>query len=232
MRIAYLEDDAAQAELVRHWLDEVGHTCQHQGNGRDFMSLLRRETFDLLVLDWEVPDMSGFAVLEELRASGNKVPVLFATQRDDEPSIVGALSHGADDYMIKPVRRAELLARITALGRRSGVAGEEKETSFALGPWQVDKTRRQILVDGEPARLTDKDFDLACYLFQHVGKLLSRAHLLEKVWGIMTPIESRTVDVHVSRIRRSLQIRPERGYRIKTVYQHGYRLEEVHEQDA
>ena len=110
MRIAYLEDDAAQAELVRHWLDEAGHSCMHQGNGRDFMSLLRRETFDLLVLDWEVPDMSGFAVLEELRASGNKVPVLFATQRDDEPSIVGALSHGADDYMIKPVRRAELLA--------------------------------------------------------------------------------------------------------------------------
>lgn len=232
MRIAYLEDDAAQAELVRHWLDEAGHSCQHQGNGRDFMSLLRRETFDLLVLDWEVPDMSGFAVLEELRASGNKVPVLFATQRDDEQSIVGALSHGADDYMIKPVRRAELLARITALGRRSGVAGDEAETSFALGPWLVDKTRRQILVDGEPARLTDKDFDLACYLFQHVGKLLSRSHLLEKVWGIMTPIESRTVDVHVSRIRRSLQIRPERGYRIKTVYQHGYRLEEVHEQDA
>lgn len=232
MRIAYLEDDAAQAELVRHWLDEAGHSCQHQGNGRDFMSLLRRETFDLLVLDWEVPDMSGFAVLEELRASGNKVPVLFATQRDDEQSIVGALSHGADDYMIKPVRRAELLARITALGRRSGVAGDEAETSFTLGPWQVDKTRRQILVDGEPARLTDKDFDLACYLFQHVGKLLSRSHLLEKVWGIMTPIESRTVDVHVSRIRRSLQIRPERGYRIKTVYQHGYRLEEVHEQDA
>lgn len=232
MRIAYLEDDAAQAEMVRHWLGEAGHTCQHQGNGRDFMSLLRRETFDLLVLDWEVPDMSGFAVLEELRASGNKVPVLFATQRDDEPSIVGALSHGADDYMIKPVRRAELLARIAALGRRSGVAGEEAETSFSLGPWQVDKGRRQILVDGEPARLTDKDFDLACYLFQHVGKLLSRSHLLEKVWGIMTPIESRTVDVHVSRIRRSLQIRPERGYRIKTVYQHGYRLEEVHEQDA
>lgn len=231
MRIAYLEDDAAQAAMVRHWLEEAGHSCMHQANGRDFMSLLRRETFDLLVLDWEVPDMTGFAVLEELRLSGNKVPVLFATQRDDEASIVGALSQGADDYMIKPVRQAELLARISALGRRSGITGGEAQTSFSLGPWEIDKTRRQILVDGEPARLTDKDFDLACYLFQHVGKLLSRAHLLEKVWGIMTPIESRTVDVHVSRIRRSLHIRPERGYRIKTVYQHGYRLEEVEDHD-
>lgn len=230
MRIAYLEDDAAQAELVRHWLVEAGHSCTHYDSGREFMTLLRRETFDLLVLDWEVPDMTGFAVLEELRASGNKVPVLFATQRDDETSIVGALSHGADDYMVKPVRQAELLARINALGRRSGVSSEGDNPQFTLGAWDVNREKRQILVEGEPARLTDKDFDLACYLFQNVGKLLSRAHLLEKVWGIMTPIESRTVDVHISRIRRSLQIRPERGYRIKTVYQHGYRLEEAGEQ--
>ncbi|MDF1779975.1 MAG: response regulator transcription factor [Alcanivoracaceae bacterium] len=230
MRIAYLEDDAAQAELVRHWLVEAGHSCTHYDSGREFMTLLRRETFDLLVLDWEVPDMTGFAVLEELRASGNKVPVLFATQRDDETSIVGALSHGADDYMVKPVRQAELLARINALGRRSGVSSEGDDPQFTLGAWHVNREKRQILVEGEPARLTDKDFDLACYLFQNVGKLLSRAHLLEKVWGIMTPIESRTVDVHISRIRRSLQIRPERGYRIKTVYQHGYRLEEAGEQ--
>lgn len=230
MRIAYLEDDAAQAELVRHWLVEAGHSCTHHGSGRDFMSLLRRETFDLLVLDWEVPDMTGFAILEELRAAGNKVPVLFATQRDDETSIVGALSHGADDYMVKPVRQAELLARINALGRRSGVSEDSDTGQFSLGCWDVDREKRQILVEGDAAKLTDKDFDLACYLFLNVGKLLSRAHLLEKVWGIMTPIESRTVDVHISRIRRSLQIRPERGYRIKTVYQHGYRLEEAGDQ--
>ena len=122
MRIAYLEDDHAQAELVTHWLREAGHTCMHLSSGREFMSLLRRDTFDLLVLDWEVPDMSGYAVLGEVRASGNKTPVLFATQRDDESSIVGALSQGADDYMVKPVKQAELLARLNALGRRAGVA--------------------------------------------------------------------------------------------------------------
>nr|WP_274380688.1 response regulator transcription factor [Alloalcanivorax marinus] len=100
---------------------------------------------------------------------------------------------------------------------------------MTVGPWTIDRGRRQIFLDEEPIKLTDKDYELACYLFQNVGKLMSRAHLLEKVWGIMTPIESRTVDVHISRIRRSLQIRPERGYRIKTVYQHGYRLEPVDE---
>ena len=229
MRIAYLEDDMAQAELVTHWLKEAGHNCIHMASGREFMSLLRRDTFDILVLDWEVPDMNGYAVLEEVRASGNRTPVLFATQRDDESSIVGALSQGADDYMVKPTKQAELLARISALGRRAGVSEMDEETALSVGPWTVDRSRRQILLDEDAIKLTDKDYELACYLFQNVGKLMSRAHLLEKFWGIMTPIESRTVDVHISRIRRSLHIRPERGYRIKTVYQHGYRLEPIEE---
>ena len=229
MRIAYLEDDMAQAELVTHWLKEAGHNCIHMASGREFMSLLRRDTFDILVLDWEVPDMNGYAVLEEVRASGNRTPVLFATQRDDESSIVGALSQGADDYMVKPTKQAELLARISALGRRAGVSEMDEETALSVGPWTVDRSRRQILLDEDAIKWTDKDYELACYLFQNVGKLMSRAHLLEKVWGIMTPIESRTVDVHISRIRRSLHIRPERGYRIKTVYQHGYRLEPIEE---
>ena len=229
MRIAYLEDDMAQAELVTHWLKEAGHNCIHMASGREFMSLLRRDTCDILVLDWEVPDMNGYAVLEEVRASGNRTPVLFATQRDDESSIVGALSQGADDYMVKPTKQAELLARISALGRRAGVSEMDEETALSVGPWTVDRSRRQILLDEDAIKLTDKDYELACYLFQNVGKLMSRAHLLEKVWGIMTPIESRTVDVHISRIRRSLHIRPERGYRIKTVYQHGYRLEPIEE---
>ena len=229
MRIAYLEDDMAQAELVTHWLKEAGHNCIHMASGREFMSLLRRDTFDILVLDWEVPDMNGYAVLEEVRASGNRTPVLFATQRDDESSIVGALSQGADDYMVKPTKQAELLARISALGRRAGVSEMDEETALSVGPWTVDRSRRQILLDEDAIKLTDKDYELACYLFQNVGKLMSRAHLLEKVWGIMTPIDSRTVDVHISRIRRSLHIRPERGYRIKTVYQHGYRLEPIEE---
>lgn len=230
MRIAYLEDDGDQAGLVKMWLTEAGHSCTHCDSGRDFMALLRRDTFDLLVLDWELPDMNGITVLEELRSLGNRVPVIFTTQRDDESSIVSALSVGADDYMVKPPKQAELLARITALGRRSGIADPAADDTFSLGPWEVDRQKRQITLDGEPVKLTDKDFDLASYLFMNPGKLLSRAHLLEKVWGIMTPIESRTVDVHISRIRRSLQIRPERGYRIKTVYQHGYRLEVVEDQ--
>lgn len=227
MRIAYLEDDRAQAEVVREWLEEGGHGCVCSERAADFMPLLRRETFDLLILDWEVPDRSGFEVLEALREAGNDLPILFATHRDDEASIVGALEKGADDYMVKPVRRAELLARINALGRRSGSGERTAPVHQEVGPWEIDRERREIRIEGEPARLTDKDFELASYLFLNEGKLLSRAHLLERVWGIVSSIESRTVDVHISRIRRSLGIRPENGYRIRTIYQHGYRLEAV-----
>ncbi len=157
MRIAYLEDDMAQAELVTHWLKEAGHNCIHLASGREFMSLLRRDTFDILVLDWEVPDMNGYAVLEEVRASGNRTPVLFATQRDDESSIVGALSQGADDYMVKPTKQAELLARIAALGRRAGVSDMDDETALTVGPWTVDRSRRQILLADEPTGNLDSE---------------------------------------------------------------------------
>lgn len=191
------------------------------------MARLKQDSFDVLILDWEIPDMTGLEIVETLRDDGNRTPVLFATQHDDEESIVHALSRGADDYMVKPLTKGEFLARINALGRRAGVPELIKESNFKLGPWDVDREHRQILLDGQPTVLTDKDFDLACHFFMNVGHIMSRAHLLEKVWGIMTPIESRTVDVHVSRIRRSLDIRPERGFRIKTVYQHGYRLEQL-----
>lgn len=225
MRVGYLEDDLAQAEQVIGWLEEAGHNCVHFTQGRQCMARLKQDSFDLLVLDWEIPDMSGLSIVETLRNDGIRTPVLFATQHDDEPSIVGALTMGADDYMVKPLKQGEFVARISALGRRAGIPEMVKESRFQLGPWDVDREHRQILLDGEMVKLTDKDFDLASYFFMNVGHIMSRTHLLEKVWGIMTPIDSRTVDVHVSRIRRSLEIRPERGFRIKTIYQHGYRLE-------
>lgn len=227
MRIGYLEDDVPQAEQVLHWLEGMGHSCVHFTQGRQFMARLKQDSFDLLILDWEIPDMSGLSIVETLRDDGIRTPVLFATQHDDEKSIVSALTAGADDYMVKPLKQGEFLARINALGRRAGIPEMVKESRFQLGPWDVDREHRQILLAGMPVKLTDKDFDLASYFFMNVGHIMSRAHLLEKVWGIVTPIDSRTVDVHVSRIRRSLEIRPERGYRIKTIYQHGYRLEDM-----
>ena len=223
MNIWLLEDDPAQAELLSHWLVEAGHIVTHFATGAAIMGELGRGGFDLLILDWELPDTSGIEVLADVRANVSwHVPVLFVTQRDAEADIVGALSNGADDYMVKQISQPEFIARVHALGRR--LANEELD--FTIGPYTFRPQSQDVLLDGERCDLTAKDFELAWYLFRHIGRLLSREQLLKDVWGV-SGLNTRTVDVHVSRIRKRLAISPERGYRIKTIYQHGYRLEEV-----
>ncbi|MGB2109614.1 MAG: response regulator transcription factor, partial [Marinobacter vinifirmus] len=146
-------------------------------------------------------------------------------QRDSESDIVRALDAGADDYLAKPARAAELLARINALARRSN-PDSEKEV-LVYGPFEVNTQQRSISLHGEPLSLTDKDFDLTLFLFQNQGRLLTREMLLERVWGLTKDINTRTVDTHMSRLRRRLGLNPENGFRIKTIYQRGYRLEAV-----
>jgi len=226
MRIGYLEDQQSQSDLVISWLEGEGFEVVHGATGADFIKALRHNPVDLMLLDWQLPDMEGLEVLSIVRQQLNlRVPVIFATQRDAEQDIVEALRSGADDYLIKPLRKAELLARLGALARRAGV--NTNDTKITVGPIVIDLSREMIEVDGDPVKLTPKDYQLACCLLKNVGKLLSREYLLREVWGINAPLNTRTVDVHVSRVRRSLNLVPEMGYCVKTVYQHGYRLEKV-----
>lgn len=226
LRIGYLEDEQSQAELVKSWLAGEGFAVTHASTGRDFIHLLSDNPVDLLILDWQLPDMEGLDVLASIRGQLNSnVPVLFATQRDAEIDIVKALHAGADDYLIKPLRKAELLARLNALARRAGVTKED--SCLTLGPISLDSASQLVTVNGDLVKLTPKDYQLAYCMLKNVGKLLSRDYLLREVWGIDATLNTRTVDVHISRIRRSLNIGPEIGYCIKTVYQHGYRLEKL-----
>lgn len=221
MQISLLEDDPAQAAMVRGWLESAGHEVRHYERGQDLLDAIPAGRFDLLILDWELPDVTGVEVLNYARERVHwHVPILFVTQRDAERDIVEALHAGADDYMVKNISEAEFLARVTALGRR--LASEELE--FSVGPFRFFPDTQSVCRDGESVKLTAKDFELAQYLFRNVGRLLSREQLLRDVWGV-SGINTRTVDVHISRIRRRLQINPESGFRIKTIYQHGYRLE-------
>jgi DNA-binding response OmpR family regulator len=223
MLIWLLEDDPAQADLLVNWLQEEGHEVQHFDRGHKIVAALAEGDFDLIVLDWELPDTTGTEVLEQIRKTiAWHVPVLFVTQREAETDIVAALSLGADDYMVKQISKPEFMARVTALGRRLTAA----EESVEIGPYVFQPTSKSILLDSAHCDLTAKDFDLAWYLFRHVDRLLSREQLLKDVWGV-SGLNTRTVDVHVSRLRKRLQIGPERGYRIKTIYQHGYRLEKL-----
>ena len=227
-RVLVVDDEVVVAEVVEQYLRRDGYDVRVATTGEAGLRVAREWAPDLVVLDVMLPGIDGLEVCRRIRQE-SLTPIIMLTARGDEADRIVGLELGADDYMVKPVKQAELLARLSALGRRAGVGDMDDQGMITVGPWTIDRGRRQILLEEEAVKLTDKDYELACYLFQNVGKLMSRAHLLEKVWGIMTPIESRTVDVHISRIRRSLQIRPERGYRIKTVYQHGYRLEPMDE---
>lgn len=224
MRIALLEDDEDQSRLIELWLTEAGHTVHGCTNGADFQRSVRNSSFDLLIIDWLLPDTSGIEVLDWVREYVDRqVPVLFVTVRDSEEDIVRALSHGADDYMIKPVRRMELLARISALGRRTQPQPELHDLMF--GVYHLNVTERTVNYQDAEVQLTPKEFELALFLFRNAGRLLSRGHILESVWGRRPDLNTRTVDTHISRLRRKLNLEPENGCRLTAVYHHGYRLE-------
>jgi len=226
MHIALLEDEQEQAQHVQSILGDRGHQCDCFETGQAFLAAVPHRSYDLLILDWQIPDMTGIDVLRDVRTQMNwPIPVIFLTQRDSESDIVHALDAGADDYLAKPARAAELVARINALVRRSNPdAGQEVLT---YGPFAINTRQRTIHLHGEPLTLTDKDFDLTLFLFQNQGRLLTRELLLERVWGMARGINTRTVDTHMSRLRRRLGITPENGFRIKTIYQRGYRLEAI-----
>lgn len=227
MKIALLEDEVEQANNLKELLAEHDHECECFHTGKSFLYAVLHNSYDLLILDWQLPDMEGTEVLKQVRAELNwRVPVLFLTQRDSEADIITALDSGADDYLVKPARAGELAARVNALSRRMSTENTEQE-ELEIGPYLINLTKRTIIYKQEDITLTDKDFDLAVFMFQNIGRLLSRDFLLERVWGISSNINTRTVDTHVSRLRRKLEIKPENGFRIKTIYQHGYRLERV-----
>lgn len=229
MKIALLEDEIDQAKNLSDLLVSANHHCEYFHTGKTFIYAVLHNSYDLLILDWQLPDSDGTEVLKTIRSQLNwRIPVIFLTARDSEADIITALDAGADDYLVKPARAGELNARINALSRRIGNETEQQE-SLVIGPYEINLVKRSILVSGEAVSLTDKDFDLAVFMFQNIGRLLSRDFLLECVWGISIDINTRTVDTHVSRLRRKLNIRPENGFRIKTIYQHGYRLESVTE---
>lgn len=227
MRLALLEDDPAQAETLAAWLTAAGHDTHVFKLGKDLLRQANRESFDAFLIDWMLPDQNGHEVLRRLRRErGITAPVLFVTSRDAEEDIVAGLDAGADDYMIKPIRRLELLSRLDAVWRR--VRPRDAGQVVDLPPYRLDLDRRQVLRNGAAVEaLTEKEFALAVFLFQNLGRLLSRGHLLEAIWGLSADIPTRTLDTHISRVRKKLDLHPANGFRLVPAYNYGYRLERV-----
>lgn len=238
MRIGLLEDDLSQIELINLWAREAGDQVESYTTGKSFREALHRKDFDLLVLDWHLPDTTGIEELDWLRSErASTTPVIFITSRDSEASVVEALDHGADDYMVKPVNKGVALARIKALQRRNKITDNAarvtepgNEASEALSgieqfePYQINYDEQTMSLMGEVIKLTHKEFELATYLFRHAGCLVSRNTLMEAIWGTTAELNTRTVDTHISRIRSKLGINPSRGWQLSSIYQRGYRL--------
>ncbi len=214
--------------MLSQWLSEAAHDVHVFTTGRDLRRHASRESFDAFLIDWVLPDQSGHDVLLWLRQErGEKAPAIFVTARDSEEDIVAGLRAGADDYVIKPVRRFELIARLEAVWRRFRPS-EGRTEIVDLPPYRIDLARRQIALNGVPVDgLTDKEFALAAFLFQNPGRLLSRGHLLESVWGINADVPTRTLDTHISRLRKKLELHPANGFRLAPAYNYGYRLDRV-----
>ena len=229
MRIAVLEDDPTQATIMQSWLVEAGHECLLFETGQQLIRELTRDSFDLIVLDWMLPDTDGLHVLRWIRQHIDwPIPVLFVTGKDTEADIVTALDQGADDYMAKPVKRLEMLARLKAVSRRAQTV-EENAQLLEFDRYSINLNTRMVYLDNNPIELTQKEFDLVLFLFRSAGRVLSRAHILESVWGRNPGLNTRTVDTHISRIRSKLELKSDHGWHLKAVYQHGYRLEQSQE---
>lgn len=226
MNIASLEDDPVQAQFIQNALNQAGHSCTLFPRGKDMLAALSKpHAFDLLLLDWEIPDITGLDVVRWVRAqAGYSIPVIFLTSRTHEDDLVQGLQAGADDYIIKPLRPAELMARIDAIQRRLAPAAHA-EAPFSCGPYQVHPQAARISLNGSDVALAPKEFELAMLLFRNPGRLFSRDVLATSVWNREIVPTSRTLDTHLSNIRRKLQLRPENGVRLTSSYALGYRLE-------
>ena len=227
MRIAVLDDDRSQSDLVCQVLTTAGHACHAFESGKDMLNQLRRESYDMLIIHWQIPNLSGAEVIRWARDRlPANLPVLFMTSRSSEDDIIAGLAAGADDYMIKPIRRGELVARVQALLRRAYPTQNAVE-QIRFGQYMFEPRTGRLTMDSKLIELTQKEFDLALLFFRNIGRPLSRAYILEAVWARDVEIPSRTMDTHVSRVRTKLQLRPQYGFKLAPVYSYGYRLEQI-----
>jgi DNA-binding response OmpR family regulator len=237
MRIAVLDDDPTQLSYLVHALarqldlgDEVISCCPFS-QGEALRRSLRQETYDLLVLDWNVPDLDGADLLNWLRNfQKSEVPVIMLSSRSSERDVASALGIGADDYVVKPFRTLELCARIRRLVARRPVATSTEVERFE--DWKFDHPSLSVnftTPDGTIQRisLTDREFRLALALFRHTGQPVSRAYLLETLGVHGEEMPSRALDSHVYRLRNKLSLHSASGLRLQTVYGRGYRLVRV-----
>src|SRR3954469_11342072 len=223
-QILVVEDDPDIAALIGHYLEKAGHSVEFLSSGAAVMPRVRRQPPDLIVLDLMLPELDGLMICQAMRTEPQTaaIPIIMVTARGEEADRITGLELGADDYVTKAFSAKELVARVTALLRRvqrTDAAG----SIVRYGPIAIDTDRHVVTVSDDEVRLTAKEFLLLLYLAQHRGRVLSRDLLLTDVWGYQYTGGTRTVDVHIRRLREKLPLLADA---IATIKQFGYRLEE------
>jgi len=221
-RVLAVEDDPDIVELIAHYLRAEGLEVEAASDGRLALERLRAGAHDLVILDLQLPGLDGLSLCTELRRDKRTrgLPVIMLTARGDEADRVVGLELGADDYVVKPFSPKELVARVRALLRRLDRQDDEA-APLVVGGLEIDTDRHVVRFEGRPVHLTAKEFALLVALVEARGRVLSRQTLLEQVWGYSYAEGTRTVDVHVRRLREKL---PGIGDRLITVKSLGYRM--------
>lgn len=222
--VGVIEDDPVHSEIVALVLEQAGFAAARYGSALEFRRHASPGDFDLLLVDWDLPGESGLEFLSNIREAGlASVPVIFVTAMEDEARIVEALSRGADDYIVKPAKSAELVARVRTVLRRTG-SGPATPTAVRFPPFEFDAASLRLTVDGGPLHLTPREFEMALFLFRRAGRIVSREALLTQVWGVSRNVDTRSIDTYASRLRKRLGLDGSSGWRLEGIYQHGYRL--------
>ncbi len=222
-RILVVDDEPDIVALVAYHLAKSGYRVSTASTGADALRLAQQERPALLVLDLMLPGLSGFDVLEQIRAADatRGVGVLMLTARREEPDRIRGLALGADDYLTKPFSPQELVLRVGAILRRVNASAATTVDLVEIGPIQIDRAAHRVLVDGNEVELTPTEFRLLLTLAERRGRVQARAHQLETVWDAAPDIQTRTVDMHIQRLRTKLGAA---GDLIETVRGFGYRL--------
>ncbi len=223
--ILMVEDDPATREIVKLACEPQHYTVLEAATGTEGLELVQQSSPDLVLLDINLPAMSGLDVCRKLRSDGHKLPIIMLTAKSDTIDVVVGLELGADDYVVKPFEVRELVARIGAHLRRSDAAPQEQARErFEFPGLSIDLRRRQVYRDDQEVPLTLTEFNLLALLASRPGQVMSRAELLRRVWGYEVEIETRTVDAHVYRLRRKIEPSAEHPTYIHSVPGIGYRF--------
>ena len=223
-RVLVVEDEDSISEPLAYMLRKEGFEVAVASTGPEGVEAFDRDGADLVLLDLMLPGLSGTEVCRQLRTRSS-VPVIMLTARDSEVDKVVGLELGADDYVTKPFSHRELVARIRAVLRRQGGATESEEGALEAGPVRMDVDRHLVTVSGEAVQLPLKEFDLLELLLRNVGRVLTRSQLIDRVWGSDYVGDTKTLDVHVKRLRSKIEPDPAAPQHLLTVRGLGYKLE-------